>query len=816
MRLSDLKTGQSATILKVLGHGGFRRRIMEMGFVRGKKVEVVLNAPLRDPIVYKIMDYEVSLRRSEAHMVVVITNEEAEGLISEEYNGTREGDQLHEVIAQSSKRINVALVGNPNRGKTSLFNAISGGHEHVGNYSGVTVDAKRGHCTYRGYRFEITDLPGTYALTAYSPEELYVRRHLAEHTPDVIINAVVASNLERNLYLTTELIDLNPRVVVALNMYDELEASGAELDYDSLGRMLGVPMVPVVARHGRGIEALLDTVIAVYENEDDRVRHIHINQGPVIEESLRTITGALKESGELPPQFPPRYIAMKLLEKDSYIKDQLKHHPKYPEWEEASKREAQRIKNLLDEDIETAFADQKYGFISGALRETYTPGKKEQTQVTKIIDAFVTHKLWGFPIFFFLMWLMFYCTFNLGAYPQEWIEQLVGLIGQGVDAWMPDGALKDLLVDGVIGGVGSVIVFLPNIMILYLFIAFMEDSGYLARAAFIMDRIMHRIGLHGKSFIPLIMGFGCNVPAIMATRTLESRKDRVMTMLIIPFMSCSARLPVYVLLISAFFPHNQGLVLFSIYLIGILIAVLSSVLFKKLLFAKQEAPFVMELPPYRIPTVHNVVRHMWDKGAQYLKKMGTVILLASIIIWALGHYPRNVEYSTDYAAEKALVAASDQSAEEKQAQIQHLDNSQYAEHQEKSYIGQIGHFIEPAIRPLGFDWRIGVSLASGLAAKEVVVSTMAVLTDAGDNEITLTEKLQEQVYTQGDRAGEKVYTPLVAYSMMIFILLYFPCIAAITAIRKEAGRSWAAFTLFYTTGLAWLMSFIVYQVGGLF
>lgn len=489
------------------------------------KVEVVLNAPLRDPIVYKIMDYEVSLRRSEAHMVVVITNEEAEGLISEEYNGTREGDQLHEVIAQSSKRINVALVGNPNSGKTSLFNAISGGHEHVGNYSGVTVDAKRGHCTYRGYRFEITDLPGTYALTAYSPEELYVRRHLAEHTPDVIINAVVASNLERNLYLTTELIDLNPRVVVALNMYDELEASGAELDYDSLGRMLGVPMVPVVARHGRGIEALLDTVIAVYENEDDRVRHIHINQGPVIEESLRTITGALKESGELPPQFPPRYIAMKLLEEDSYIKDQLKHHPKYPEWEEASKREARRIKNLLDEDIETAFADQKYGFISGALRETYTPGKKEQTQVTKIIDAFVTHKLWGFPIFFFLMWLMFYCTFNLGAYPQEWIEQLVGLIGQGVDAWMPDGALKDLLVDGVIGGVGSVIVFLPNIMILYLFIAFMEDSGYLARAAFIMDRIMHRIGLHGKSFIPLIMGFGCNVPAIMATRTIESRKE---------------------------------------------------------------------------------------------------------------------------------------------------------------------------------------------------------------------------------------------------------------------------------------------------
>ena len=747
MRLSDLKTGQSATILKVLGHGGFRRRIMEMGFVRGKKVEVVLNAPLRDPIVYKIMDYEVSLRRSEAHMVVVITNEEAEGLISEEYNGTREGDQLHEVIAQSSKRINVALVGNPNSGKTSLFNAISGGHEHVGNYSGVTVDAKRGHCTYRGYRFEITDLPGTYALTAYSPEELYVRRHLAEHTPDVIINAVVASNLERNLYLTTELIDLNPRVVVALNMYDELEASGAELDYDSLGRMLGVPMVPVVARHGRGIEALLDTVIAVYENEDDRVRHIHINQGPVIEESLRTITGALKESRELPPQFPPRYIAMKLLEEDSYIKDQLKHHPKYPEWEEASKREAQRIKNLLDEDIETAFADQKYGFISGALRETYTPGKKEQTQVTKIIDAFVTHKLWGFPIFFFLMWLMFYCTFNLGAYPQEWIEQLVGLIGQGVDAWMPDGALKDLLVDGVIGGVGSVIVFLPNIMILYLFIAFMEDSGYLARAAFIMDRIMHRIGLHGKSFIPLIMGFGCNVPAIMASRIIESRKSRLVTMLVNPLMSCSARLPIYLVMIGAFFPGKASLILLSIYAIGILLAVLMARIFARFIVKGDDTPFVMELPPYRMPTAKSVLRHTWEKGAQYLKKMGGIIMIASIIIWFLGYYPNHGNYETK------------------------------AEQQENSYIGQIGKAIEPAIEPLGFDWKMGIGILSGIGAKELVVSTLGVL---------YTNEEEVESVNLADRIP---ITPLVAYGYMLFVLIYFPCIATLAAIRQESG-SW--------------------------
>ena len=814
MRLSDLKTGQSATILKVLGHGGFRRRIMEMGFVRGKKVEVVLNAPLRDPIVYKIMDYEVSLRRSEAHMVVVITNEEAEGLISEEYNGTREGDQLHEVIAQSSKRINVALVGNPNSGKTSLFNAISGGHEHVGNYSGVTVDAKRGHCTYRGYRFEITDLPGTYALTAYSPEELYVRRHLAEHTPDVIINAVVASNLERNLYLTTELIDLNPRVVVALNMYDELEASGAELDYDSLGRMLGVPMVPVVARHGRGIEALLDTVIAVYENEDDRVRHIHINQGPVIEESLRTITGALKESRELPPQFPPRYIAMKLLEEDSYIKDQLKHHPKYPEWEEASKREAQRIKNLLDEDIETAFADQKYGFISGALRETYTPGKKEQTQVTKIIDAFVTHKLWGFPIFFFLMWLMFYCTFNLGAYPQEWIEQLVGLIGQGVDAWMPDGALKDLLVDGVIGGVGSVIVFLPNIMILYLFIAFMEDSGYLARAAFIMDRIMHRIGLHGKSFIPLIMGFGCNVPAIMASRTIESRNSRMITMLVNPLMSCSARLPVYVLLTGAFFPQTAGTVMLILYASGILLAVLMARLFKRFLFNDEDIPFVMELPPYRMPTGKSIMIHMWEKAKQYLHKMGGVILIASIIIWFLGYFPRHSENGDVFDKQIAEVEQSAIPPEEKAETIAELERLKSMDHQQESYIGRIGQTIQPILHPLGFDWKMSVSLLTGMAAKEVVVSTLSVLyTGESDDSQVLTERLKQDKNAE----GEPIFTPLIALSFMLFVLIYFPCIATISAIVHESGSwKWGIFVIIYTCVLAWIVSCVVYQTGHFF
>lgn len=491
----------------------FRRRIMEMGFVRGQRVEVLLNAPLKDPIEYKVMGYDISLRRSEADMVEVLSDSEAKQLADEQARQVVDdasgrapkGDALPEtgsverVIHERSRHIEIALVGNPNSGKTSLFNAISGGHEHVGNYSGVTVDAKRGRCTYRGYTFGVTDLPGTYALSAYTPEERYVRSHIEKNNPDVIVNAVVASNLERNLYLTTELIDINQRIVVALNMYDELDASGATLDYDSLGRMLGVPMVPVEARNHKGIETLLDTVIAVYENRDERVRHIHIGLGPVVEESVRRLHGDMNEyRSQLPKAFPPRYYAMKMLEGDHQVEEWLRGCERFPKWVEIRDREAQRISEALGEDVETAIANQKYGFISGALKETLTPGKGAERSATALIDTLVTHKLWGFPIFFFLMWLMFWCTFSLGAYPQGWIETLVGWIGEGINALLPAGPIRDMLVDGVIGGVGSVIVFLPNIVILYLFISFMEDSGYLARAAFIMDRIMHRIGLHGN------------------------------------------------------------------------------------------------------------------------------------------------------------------------------------------------------------------------------------------------------------------------------------------------------------------------------
>ena len=822
MRLSELKTGEAATIVKVTGHGGFRRRIMEMGFVRGQRVEVVLNAPLKDPIEYKVMGYDISLRRSEADMIIVLSDREAKNYVAgtapadtEEDAGAaapsaagRRPASVDEAVARSSRTIAVALVGNPNSGKTSLFNAISGGHEHVGNYSGVTVDAKLGFRDYRGYHFEITDLPGTYALTAYTPEERYVRHHIATKTPDVIINTVVASNLERNLYLTTELIDINPRIVVALNMYDELEKSGAKLDYDNLGRMLGVPMVPIQARNNRGIDTLLDTVIDVFENRDDRVRHIHINMGPVIEEGLRRLNGDLSEHREeLPKAFPPRYYALKLLEGDRQIEEMLHEAPHYASWIAIRDREARRITDALGEDIETAFADQKYGFVQGALKETYTPGQREQVTATSIIDTFVTHKLWGFPIFFALMLLMFWCTFRLGAYPQEWIDALVGWIGAGVNALLPDGVLRDMLSDGVIGGVGAVIVFLPQIMILYLFISFLEDSGYLARAAFIMDRIMHRIGLHGKSFIPMIMGFGCNVPAIMATRTIESRSSRLITILIIPFMSCSARLPIYILLTGTFFPGHAGLVMTGLYLLGIVMAVVTARLMRRFFYPEDETPFVMELPPYRMPTWKTTLSHMWDKCAQYLRKMGGMILIASIIVWFLSYYPREDAGRTTVT------------------------------NYEHSYLGRIGKACEPVFTPLGLNWKSGVALLSGISAKEIVVSTLGVLyagsdaaaapadrADAAGEEAVAPADPQpaQSVETTAERTlGERLlasgdFTTASALGLLAFILLYVPCIATVAAIGSEAGWRWAVAAVVYNTVVAWIVAWVVYHVALLF
>lgn len=797
MRLSDLQTGQTAIVLKVLGYGGFRRRVMEMGFVRGKRVEVILNAPLRDPIKYKIMDYEVSLRRSEAEMVEVITEAEAQDMIKQlaDRNVMTEEEQIEEVISTHRRVINVALVGNPNSGKTSLFNALSGGHEHVGNYSGVTVDAKSGTFRYKGYRFNITDLPGTYALSAYSPEEIYVRRHLVENTPDVVINAVVASNLERNLYLTTELIDINPNMVVSLNMFDELEKRGDKLDYEQLGAMLGVPMVPVVARDGQGLERLLDTVIDVYENRDSRVRHIHINHGAVIESGIEALKAVMRPvRDQLPKHFPPRYWAIKLLERDKEAEQTLQSIEGYSEWIAVRDREVERIERQLGEDVEMAVTSEKYGFIAGALRETYQKSEQNPIETTTIIDTIVTHRVFGFPIFFLLMWLMFAATFSLGAYPQDWIEAGVSWLSEWVGGMMTDGALKDLIVNGIIGGVGSVIVFLPNILILYLFISLMEDSGYMARAAFIMDKLMHRIGLHGKSFIPLLMSFGCNVPAIMACRTIESRSSRIITILISPFMSCSARLPIYILLVGTFFPSYASLVLIGLYILGVVVAIVTAKLMRRFLYPVDETPFVMELPPYRVPTLQATVRHMWEKAVQYLRKMGGVILVGSLIIWFLSYYPRPAQVDTNNTP-------TEQSA------------SDYS----NSYLGQIGRICEPVMEPIGLNWKGSVAILSGAAAKEIVVSTLGVLYAEEPLPEQTSAELSEDASLGAKLIASGDFDTRTAMSFMVFILLYFPCVATLIAIAKETGRwSWAAVTVVYNTLVAWVAAYLIYLIGGLF
>jgi ferrous iron transport protein B len=772
-----------------MGRGGFRKRIIEMGFIRGKEVVVIQNAPLKDPIHYKVMGYDVSLRRSEAALIEIISLSEFCELQPETDNQqqaplTFTTEVLRNIAIEKGKTINVALVGNPNSGKTTLFNYASGAHEHVGNYSGVTVDAKDGTFKQNGYTFKIVDLPGAYSLSAYSPEERYVRRHLTEEHPDVVINVVDASNLERNLYLTTQLIDMDMRIVIALNMYDSLQKRGDKFDYESLSRMLGAPIVPTVSKTGFGIKELFSRVIRVYEEEDPVIRHIHINYGEDIENAITLMRRSLKKNCNLSKGLSKRYLSIKLLEEDPETDAFVCTLPGGDEVIKERDESIAQIEDILKEDAETAFTDARYGFISGALRETYTAGDEiDDIKRTKIIDLFVTHKLLGFPIFIFFMWVMFEATFRLGEYPKEWIESLVDWIASLVQNHMSAGTLKDLISDGIIGGVGGVIVFLPNILILYLFISFMEDSGYMARAAFIMDKIMHRMGLHGKSFIPLVMGFGCNVPAIMASRTIESRNSRMITMLVNPLMSCSARLPVYVLLTGAFFPDKASLVMLSLYATGILLAVIMARLFKRFLFKQEDVPFVMELPPYRMPTLKSILIHMWEKGKQYLRKMGGIILIASIIIWFLGYFPTQPN-ETDPVVR-----------------------------QQNSYIGQIGQAIQPVLSPLGFDWKMSVSLLTGMAAKEVVVSTLSVLYTGSEGEeatATLSQRMKQDVYADGSR----VFTPLVALSLMLLVLIYFPCIATVTAIAKEAKSwKWGLFVIVYTCLLAWIVSFIVYQTG---
>lgn len=829
MRLSELQTGQKAYITKIYGSGAFRKRLMEMGFVRGEEVRSILNAPLKDPIKYEIMEYEVSLRRSEAVMIEIsmLQSEawknmpEIEELIQPDLssNGRETESVAHhyenETPSSPEKKIKVALVGNPNSGKTSIFNLASGGHERVGNYSGVTVNAKEGHMKHNGYLFKLVDLPGTYSLSAYSPEELFVRKELTEGLPDVIINVVSASALERSLYLTTELIDLQCPMVIALNMYDELEQSGRTFDHEAFGDLINTPIVPTVGKRGEGIPRLLEQVIAVYNKNSQE--HVRVPYGRVLEKSIASLEREFTGNGTSEWNLPVRYVCTKLLEGDQEIEKRVADLTIGSRVLARRDRERAYIEKLLREDPESAFTNARYGFIAGGLRETLTE-KTKKDENTRLLDALLTNKYVGFPLFFLFLWIMFEATFRLGSYPMEWIEQGVEYLGNLVRSGMAEGPLKDLIVDGIIGGVGGVIVFLPNIVILYLFISFMEDSGYMARAAFIMDKLMQKIGLHGKSFIPLIMGFGCNVPAIMATRTIESRSSRMITMFIVPFMSCSARLPVYILFVSAFIPSHGSLVLLGLYVLGIVIAAVTALLFRKTLFREEETPFVMELPPYRMPTMKSVVIHMWDRSRQYLQKMGGPILVASIIIWFLGYFPynqeREIQYDGQVEAIEARFAANEIDIDARGTLLKEVEYRRNTEHQEQSYIGKVGRFIEPVMRPLGFDWKISVSLLSGMAAKEIVISTMGVLyTGDSEDQQSLQERLRGETYAD----GTPVFTPLVIAGFLLFVLIYFPCIATIVAIKEESHSwKWAFFSLIYSTGLAWLVAFVVFQVGSMF
>lgn len=807
MRLSDLKTGERGVIVKVKGHGGFRKRIVEMGFIKGKSVDVLLNAPLQDPVKYKIMGYEVSLRRSEADNIEVVSTEEAKMLNDIQKNEHPSyintptacdipltDKMMVDAAMRRRKCINVALVGNPNCGKTSLFNFASGAHERVGNYSGVTVDAKVGTAHFEGYEFNIVDLPGTYSLSAYSPEELYVRKQIVEHTPDIIINVIDSSNLERNLYLTTQLVDMHLRMVCALNMFDETEKRGDVVNYDKLSELFGIPMVPTVFTSGRGVDELFSAVIKLYEGTEDEeahFRHIHINHGHEIEDGISRIQKYLKEDAAIRQRYSTRYLGIKLMERDRDVEKFIKTLPNAKEILNERDLAAERVQEEMKEDSETAIMDAKYGFIHGALSEaSYATGQNKDTyQMTHLIDRIITNRYLGFPIFIAMIWLMFEITFSLGQYPMDWIETAVGWVGGVVSSYMPDGPLKAMIADGIIGGVGSVIVFLPQILILYFFISFMEDSGYMARAAFIMDKIMHKMGLHGKSFIPLIMGFGCNVPAVMATRTIESKRSRLITMMILPMMSCSARLPIYIMITGTFFAlEYRSAIMISLYMVGIAMSIIMSRIFSRYLIKGEDTPFVMELPPYRFPTWKAMARHTWEKGKQYLKKMGGVILVASIIVWALGYFPHDESLSPQ-------------------------------KQQEQSYIGMIGKSVEPLFRAQGFDWKLDVGLLSGVGAKEIVASTMGVLyaddssfadDDSYADDNTKYTMLRNRMLSDG-------ITPLSAYCFLLFVLLYFPCIATIAAIRSETGSwRWAIFAATYTTLLAWVVSAAVYQIGSLF
>lgn len=791
-------------------------------------------------------------------------------------------------MVMAENKITVALVGNPNSGKTTIFNNLTGGRQHVGNYPGVTVEKKEGYRNFKEHEFLIVDLPGTYSLTAYSLEEVVTRNFIVGDKPDMVIDILDTSNLERNLYLTIQLLELERPVILALNMIDVADASGLKINDAKLSERLGgVSVVRTSGVSNKGMEDLLNKIPTASANKQKT--KFKLNYGTDIENAIQELEPLLVPLYKN-IQFPVRWVALKLLENDKNIVEAVTALSDGEKIIQASDKLRADLIHKLGEDVEVFIAGQRYQYVGKVYQHAVDNRFVNKETVSDKIDRVLTNRMFGLPIFFALMWIVFNLVFTLGAIPSDWIDEQFGQIGSYLDTIISDGPLKSLIVDGVVGGVGSVLVFVPSILLLFLAIAILEDTGYMARAAFIMDRVMRRFGLHGKSFIPLLLGFGCSATAMMGTRTLENPRDRIITMLVTPLMSCSAKLPVYTILIAAFFDASiAGNVLFSIYLLGIVLSMVMAWVFRSTVFQGESEPFVMELPPYRIPTGKSVIIHMWERSTLYLKKAGTIILAASILMWFLTTYPKDIEYSKDFDAliSQAEEAYTQQVNEEVFAQFaieeleqnenlstlvgeiqknqekftadteeleedsseyiaavdekmavnqqleasnqeiysyavkyveltQQLDekkgeiaNEQSSEQLEKSYAGQFGKMIEPAIQPLGFDWRIGISLVSGVTAKEVVISTMGTIYSLGadgENAKSMTKALQKDEHMN----------PLVAYSLMVFVLIYSPCLAALAVMRRETNSwKWPAVSMVYSTSLAWIVTFIIYQGGKL-
>lgn len=709
-------------------------------------------------------------------------------------------------------KIVVALAGNPNSGKTTIFNELTGARQHVGNYPGVTVERKEGFCRYKGTEMKIIDLPGTYSLTAYSTEEVIARNFIIEEKPDVVVNILDASNLERNLYLTVQLMELGAPLVLVLNMTDTAKSRGYEIDVRKFSQLFGAHVVETIGHKGKGIENLLEATVKT-ASKRSKANHIitdHINYGYEIEKEITKVKDLIEKHNLFTDKYSPRWLALKLLEKDKNIHEIVDSAS--PEVIKQVEESISRIEEILGESSETAIAGARYGFISGACQEMVRSTIEIKHTISDKIDTVVTNRVLGIPIFLGLMYLVFQLTFTLGDPLMGWIEEFFGWLAGWIESSWPSGSyelLKSFLIDGIIGGVGGVLVFLPNIMLLFLAIAILEDSGYMARAAFIMDRLMNKIGLHGKSFIPMLIGFGCTVPAIMATRTIENRRDRLVTMLVLPLISCGARLPIYTLIIPAFFPESQhGTILWSIYLIGIILAIIVAKLLRGTILKGESMPFVMELPPYRVPTLKGIFIHMWERCWLYLKKAGTIILGISILLWAMTTFPSLPENEVaQFEKARNQIVLANITDDEKTAELAAINNEELEASLSNSLAGRIGHAMEPVLKPMGFDWKIGTALIGAFAAKEVFVSQMGIIYSIGEAD--------EESQTLRDKL-RNTYIPLVGFCIMLFCLISAPCMATIAITKRESNSwRWALFQLGGLTILAYTLTTLVYQIGRL-